>query len=685
MPSRKLIIRTGAPSDTPVPDTPGRDLPVTSNTGRPTRTPRRQNTGLLNEACHAGEYRKVQPMDNVYTFLMFTLPLEQALHQGKMTWRCLIAICLVTFTLLIKGILLYAIFNAVVMEDLEWQGSILSSRTGPQMASFLGAAPEKQCNTGGSLCTEVNGTYTCAPPTVQLMGRWHELDTNGDGVWTQEEAVASRAAIQCKYVVDPVEVFDVFVKFILAREEHLWIHPDLRAGRSIHKAYFTFASGDLIMCGYRDIKMCPNLLERGVFDAPLREGTAPRVGTTIDSALNYCRGLLEEGGTCERNLPSTYGVWKVSSERQCWGARYDKYVYRHPTNGHEKSMLLVKYKAPQAYARASNSSLFRVYKGIIILLFLLAMYTELKDIHVAWTWVMNFPAVDDKDDDGVFETVGTEARPYSVRVEAISRNHRIAIGFVTFIRFLMITVLILVGVQFLMKDTDWVNLLLNGVALVFVAEIAASVFLHVVDTHMQEQFLTTEPMYVKLNPNILNKHPSIRDLLYFSVLCLFMFVLMEVYLVVVDIPLSKAVECACLSSGDQCHEANVYDHGFWQRYWTQDVPEVFETVERLKVAAASGRPISEIRDGSSQLDRQLPPPAPPPAASPEAVAAEPRAEPRKLPSYAPDSAPGGIRWHVVSVRKHPPVKKHSGHRLLNKVGSRWLNKVRRHSLASGGA
>ena len=123
-----------------------------------------------------------------------------------------------------------------------------------------------------------NNTFSCAPPSVQLTGRWNELDTNGDGIWTREEVVKAREALQCKYIVDPEFVFDVFIKFILFREKVLWIHPDVRSGKAIHKAYFTFASADVIMCGYRNAEMCPNLLRRGVFHAPLKHHTAPRVG-----------------------------------------------------------------------------------------------------------------------------------------------------------------------------------------------------------------------------------------------------------------------------------------------------------------------------------------------------------------------------------------------------------------------
>merc|ERR1719182_476435 len=99
--------------------------------------------------------------------------------------------------------------------------------------------------------------------------------------------MTAREDLKCKYVVDPLEVFDVFVQTVVNREGIIWVHPDVKAGLMIHKPYFTYAAGDIIMCGYRNKDMCPNVLKQGVFDAPLKYGTAPRVGTTINSALDY--------------------------------------------------------------------------------------------------------------------------------------------------------------------------------------------------------------------------------------------------------------------------------------------------------------------------------------------------------------------------------------------------------------
>merc|ERR1719157_476029 len=106
------------------------------------------------------EVCKIQPMDNVYSFLMFTLPLESKASKDKgMTSKTCVAYLL-------------------VLEGLSWQNSIMQPLEMPGL--FL-AAPQDNCNTGESLCSGTNGTFTCAPPSVQLAGRWNDLDTDNDG------------------------------------------------------------------------------------------------------------------------------------------------------------------------------------------------------------------------------------------------------------------------------------------------------------------------------------------------------------------------------------------------------------------------------------------------------------------------------------------------------------------------
>jgi len=168
-------------------------------------------------------------------------------------------------------------------------------------------------------------------------------------------------------------------------------------------------------------------------------------------------------------------------------------------------------------------------------------------------------------------------------------------------------VFIAVGVALLMSDTGWVSLLLKGIALVFLLDISNYLFYYALDSQFQEEFRSLEPMYLHLGAGQwFNTMPALRDLFGFGCLCLVVFLVAQVYLYAVGLPMSQAMECACLSSGQHCREAQAFDHHFWDRYWTQDLPDAFSTIEKLKVAHADGRPMQEINAETSQVTPRRP-------------------------------------------------------------------------------
>merc|ERR1719443_135579 len=424
------------------------------------------------------------------------------------------------------------------------------------------------------------------PPSVQLTGRWEELDWNNDGIWTLEEVMEKRAELNCKYVVDPVEVYNVFHKFLMSRQHLIWLHPDVVAGQAIHKPYFTYAMGDIIMCGYRNADMCGNLLERGFFDAPLKHGTAPRVGKTIDSAMQYCQGLLEDGGTCGKFLPSTYSVWRIDSGQQCGDPEYEKFVYTHPASGVTKSLLMVDWSARQDFERA-KTHIFLVYKGIIIFLWLLAMSKEFKDIIIVVTWVLRFPSAEDFGEDAVKEEVDPD-NPEDIRyiIQGITKHHRQSVAALIFLRFCMTVVLTGVGRSFLSKQTDYIDLLMDGIALLFILEIAEILYGQVLRYDVRDQTESLQPMKVRMyGIDWLNRRPAHQDALWLVViLCLTIGVMYGFHEQVV-VPVSDALECTCMNQGSKCREAERFSTEFWENYWLREVPAVYEEVNKMSGGA----------------------------------------------------------------------------------------------------
>jgi len=523
----------------------------------------------------------VEPSENVYSYFMFINPTERKKEGGGFTWDTSMAYILVALSWLIQILLLYTIFNEVVVGNFEWENGIMRVEKGNWN---LFAPPSDKCSDGSSLCIVDKGMFTCAPPSVQLTGRWAELDVNGDGIWTREEVLSEREKLKCKYVVDPVEVFDVFVTFLLNRENIIWIHPELRAGNMIHQAYFTYAAGDIIMCGYRNKDMCANILERGVFHAPLKYGTAPRVGTTIKSALDYCYDLLRPGGVCERTLPSTYATWKIQSVTQCHAPTYRKFAYTNPgmTNS-TKSLLAVDYEARQELAK-SKTTLFQTYKTIIISLWFLAMLMEFKDQTIIFTWVMRFPDAVQFGDDAVLEKINPEdPGDVTYTIQGVDSTHRRTVAVLTLARFLMTCTLTCVGVSFLMKQTDYIALLLDALALIFIVEVAEVLYSQVLRPEIRAQTENIEPMYVPMfGIDYLNRRPALVDVIHLAAIILVTICWMTFYYQTTLTPLYDALECTCLGVGENCREAQIFSYEFWYKYWKEDVPNVFKELDILK-------------------------------------------------------------------------------------------------------
>jgi hypothetical protein len=583
-----------------------------------------------------GENAKLMPLDNVYSYFMFVGPLERQHNPRVISKNVIFAWLLIVLNLFLQGTLLFAIFTTVVTGDVVWRNGIVSL-SGDSVNPF---APASKCNAGGSLCLKNNGTFTCAPPSVQLAGRWDLLDLNSDGVWTREEVIMARKELQCTFAVDPLEVFNVFVSFLKKRADVIWLHPLVQSGEALHKAYFDFAKGDIIMCNYRNEEMCPNLLKRGFFDGPLKDGNSPRVGKTIDSALNYCYKLLKTGGLCERSLPSAYSVWRKSSEKQCLDPVYHKFDYTHPGTGMAKSLLEVDYMAVTDYEKGRRSHLFIVYKSIIIMTFVLCVVVELNDILVAFTWVLAFPSEHDVDNavsitarsqqtesptarseistgrsfrtapDSQLTYRSHDPDPHKYEIHGISTEHRITVGCLTLIRLVLAVLLLWVGTVFLLQDTDYINLLLNGVGLVFIIEIANSLYVQLLSADLREKFENTEPLSVSMASvwkGLWIRKAALRDLCRLAFGIVLLCVCMYLHYIHIAKPLSTALECTCLNQGEQCFEAKEYNKDFWKTYWEYDVPQVFASVEQMqkKHAENDDQSVASIDKGLNDEQQQF--------------------------------------------------------------------------------
>jgi len=89
----------------------------------------------------------------------------------------------------------------------------------------------------------------------------------------------------------------------------------------------------------------------------------------------------------------------------------------------------------------------------------------------------------------------------------------------------------------------------------------------------------------------LTRRPDITDLVWFLIVGVMAISFLMYYTKALVEPLYDALQCACLSRGDTCHEAHVFSHKFWNQYWRHDVPSSIEAINQLM----SGLPLNDIK------------------------------------------------------------------------------------------
>eukprot|EP00747_Dinoflagellata_sp_TGD_P063194 gnl/TRDRNA2_/TRDRNA2_153343_c0_seq4.p1 gnl/TRDRNA2_/TRDRNA2_153343_c0~~gnl/TRDRNA2_/TRDRNA2_153343_c0_seq4.p1 ORF type:complete len:669 (-),score=111.14 gnl/TRDRNA2_/TRDRNA2_153343_c0_seq4:126-2021(-) len=555
------------------------------------------------------ETPELAPGENVYSYLMFASLWRQGTTKPSVDVH--IAYGLAFLCLFMQGVILAAIWSAVVMKDVRWRASVMATNnifssmsmnndtllnTGNSW-DLVRQKEDEGCNPGGSLCFQEDDQFTCAPPSVQLTSRWEDLDVDGDGIWTLHEAQKMQEQIKCELRVNTLEVFRVFIRFLKKRKNIIWLHPAVLAGEAIHEPYFKYAAGDIIVCGYRTADMCPNLLKRGFFDAPLTHKTVPRVGETAESALDYCIDLLKEGGFCERVLPSTYTVWKTESVEECKKPLYEPFTFTHPATGEEKSLLAVDYKARENYEDA-QTPFFITYKSMIVTLWILAMVYEGRQILLILNWVIVHPhSKDGKDAVLEREVKGDEEITVKYAIRKVQMSQRVMIAVLTVARLLMVLVLAIVGTTLLLRSTSYMDIILDGVALVFVLDIASILYSQAVRPKAQEEIsVHIDPMEVRLlAPEFLRRSAGCQDILWLLVVAVIVTIVMWSHFHNVVLPLYDALECTCLSEGKKCREAQLFDYEFWYEYWHKTTPAIFHDVDRLKAGSAPGATYTGVK------------------------------------------------------------------------------------------
>merc|ERR1719353_1371723 len=160
------------------------------------------------------------------------------------------------------------------------------------------------------------------------------------------------------------------------------------------------------------------------------------------------------------------------------------------------------------------------------------------------------------------------------------------------LRIVITCVLLVVGVSYLIKTNGYADLIMNGVALVFIAEVSALLYSQVLRGEVKDQTEDIKAIKVEMyGIDWLNRRPALIDTMVVIALVIATYFVMQWQLTSIVVPIHGSLQCACLSDGDTCVEAQKYNYDFWHEYWLNGVPGVFEAVKDLKAeSVAAGAP-----------------------------------------------------------------------------------------------
>lgn len=227
---------------------------------------------------------------------------------------------------------------------------------------------------------------------------------------------------------------------------------------------------------------------------------------------------------------------------------------------------------------------FCIFKGIIIFLWLLAMVWEFRDIVKILTLCARFPSDADYGEDAVLvEQDPSDPEDVRYRIQGITMRHRLTMVFLSLLRAAVTCVLTVVGVSYLIKTNAYTDLIMNGVALAFIAEISSVLYDQVLRAEIKDQTEDIKSIKVMMYGwDWLNERPALIDMLCVLGITIACYIIIDWQKKNVVVPVHTALGCTCLSEGDKCFEAQKYNVDWWHDYWLNSVPAVFQQVADLK-------------------------------------------------------------------------------------------------------
>lgn len=462
-----------------------------------------------------------------------------------------------------------------------------------------------------SLCQDDGNYLTCAQPSMGLLDRWQELDTNRDGQWSLDEAREDAANVACQ-LEQGITLDETFLGMARGLQQEverfsgIWadpliMPPSIVLRKSIPRFFFEFWRGLNVLCSARDVGRCGQLIEEGIFDGPLelgaKDGSHGGFARARD-ALDFCQRVLA-GPTCEAVHGLTYIMWSNLAFEMCGvGSLSTLGRYENPHQpGDKVDFAHFSYSNIQQFSMA-NGKMFRFFMCLIIFIWLASLFGEVGAVLQLADFAINFPegsghtfqsrhAMEHMKEGlrGLMFLKDVKClQPTSRKasfmasfnsasdtiIVGITRPHRITLFILVGLRLVLLVYMAFAGTIFLLSTYSYTDLLLNVVALSFVFELPEFLYGVFVIRGAKEQVEGHGPIFYR---TCFPKASGINGLLlskdFWSLLLLPVFIIVIVHWNQVShtFPIMEALECACKQSGPRCATARAMNREWFSEYW----------------------------------------------------------------------------------------------------------------------
>lgn len=454
----------------------------------------------------------------------------------------------------------------------------------------IGRKPKKGGGGGadldGPLCYGLPGhgsNYSCLPKSALYVPYWEKLDTNGDGMWSYDEAIKDEFNLEKITGVKPKLVFTTVAHGLSDRakvDKNITIPPSMTELKSIPKPYFDYWMGDAVLCSFADSQMCGTLISRGFFDGAMNPAHNGKGVSDLDSAMDYCRFMLKEGGGCDQSMPQIYQLFRAKRKEQCQDiSLFPSGTYSNPYDKDESMYVIEAMYSAMDGPLKSVTTTFRVFLFLVLLLWLLALVQELREMIKLAEFCIAFPRANKAKGLGVQNKVNDDGES-KIHITGISHTHRTIISTVCVFRTIVVFYLGAVGCVFLVNDTGYMDLLMNAVALAFILEIDEILFSAVSRGSTLMIMEEIQPMVFKsmIPPTGCLNWIMQKDFIALLVMPIMCILLIWIHDEFTTEPVLGALNCACYQTGEKCIEAQTYNKAWWTNYWSVTLPSALNSI-----------------------------------------------------------------------------------------------------------